>query len=1110
MKVRYGKGIGSNVISENNSETEAVYNSKMIKDGEQYMKISQEKEHTSKRTRKRTLGHFKCPDCDKVFTRSDHLARHHLNHAPKTVYRCDYVIERDGFRRLCGKTFVRRDLKERHMRRHRHTYPLEILNVSGANRSSTKVISSESPVALGDGLSKSSSSLHISNLVNDVTIPTGAGFADINSSLNSETYELDYLRDENVIKHPIVNTRHGDIRDIGMSSGHFTDPSRDSFNNMNIQSPNGILNWLFNDQSYPRNRYFGDPLHDRQKQENKKHFHTESITESSNNLDTSKAANGTSNDCNLHDADNAANESSVEQNTKKLYSSSDKDNFSMAHDWNPNFSAMIRNMNLPDISIFLDTENPLEHAIAKESGHYGLEMDFNNSSISPRMLPFSPNETITGSDSAHSSLSLDQNYTWERLNGNILPPHNVVRDSTKYNNPQNKHVYINNVLCEAIFESLGYDKSGREFEELFMTYETSNHIRMFDRFSSYMNSYWNVFHREFTILHKPSFDTTSQNPLLLASMLSIGAIYTSGCCFLQAANKTRTPEFTLATKIVKPLRFMLFQHKDFDAPVKLWVLQCLCLLEWSEKNLLLRKLHERAHLHHATIVQLMRRSPIFGGNPTANPKDIKPKASMEVPEMNDSAHGENEKNDRESFERWVYSEAMKRVTYMIFYSDAMDYIKYRHNPQISFYQMQLLTLPCDDEGLWESKDVNGSFRKVVKRQKKLQALNAEKIGRENWDSENPKFDENVSKNTSFLGALKTMLGLHDDPAQLNRYVSRFSKFVKLVLFAGLLCIMNEMNQIHIRNSFPFVSDKESARGNITWKDTLSKTFDNFCLQSFHRHTNDQRVNKDNGLVCQLPVYHLAMIIGMSNVNHYDISIFGGAPANMNVKASIEDYRNVSYKLKTIWSLNSNEKLNMNDLFNARSVVHCFLFLWEVFLGKSDGPYSSESFIGWNFGAEYFDASFSIAISILVLWSHVYSRFGEESQIFNQVDVSQMSYDQILKYVKKEPGCYLSQIRNNFSSELQRRGYSEEYSIDSFGSQQSKVPPHDVICEYAKLLNSIKDLKDISGLCLYVSSKLINSQWDIIREEARLIQNCGYRSLGKQDVMCHNFFEDSFE
>lgn len=1097
------------MISGNKSGTEAVFNSKMIKDGEQSMKISQEKEYTSKRARKRTLGHFKCPDCDKVFTRSDHLARHHLNHAPKTVYRCDYVIEKDGFRRLCGKTFVRRDLKERHMRRHRHPHTAEGQNELGANRGGTEILSSESPVASRDNLSKSSSSLHISNLVNDVTIPAGEGFVDVNSPLNTETYNVGHLRDENAFRHPVVNARHGGRSDIGMSNGHLTDLNKNSYNNMNIQSPNGILNWLFNDQSYPRNRYFGDDtIQDRRKQENNKQSHTENIPESSNNLKTSKAANCNSNDYNSHDT---ANKSSMEPSPQRLYTPSDKDHFSIAHDWNPNFSAMIRNMNLPDVSIFLDTENPLEHAIAKESGHYGLEMDFDNSSISSHILPFSPNETTVSSDSAHSSLMLDQNYVGDRLSANILPfRYNAVRDFAKHNSPQNKHTYINSALCEAIFEALGYDKSGREFEELFMHFETNNYIATPDRFSSYMITYWNIFHREFTILHKPSFDTKSQNPLLLAAMLSIGAIYASGYCFLHAANKTRTPEFTLATKIIKPLRFMLFQHKDFDAPVKLWVLQCLCLLEWSEKNLLLRKLHERAHLYHATIVQLMRRSPIFGGNPTTNPKDVKPKASMEVSEMDDSAHGENKQNDRESFDKWVYSEAMKRVTYMIFYSDAMDYIKYRHNPQISFYQMQLLTLPCDDEGLWESKDVNGSFRKVVKRQKKLQTLNAEKKGREKFESEHPKYDENVSKNTSFLGALKTMLEIHDDPVQLNRYVSRFSKFVKLILFAGLLCIMNEMNQIHIRNSFPFVSDGELARGNITWKDTLSKTFDNFCLWSFHRHANDQRANKDNMLVCQLPVYHLAMIIGMSNVNHYDISIFGGAPANMNVKASIEDYRNVSYKLKTIWSLNSNKKLNVNDLFNARSVVHCFLFLWEVFLKETEGPYSSESFIGWNFGAEYFDANFSIAISTLVLWSYVYSRFGEESQIYNQMDVSQMSYDQIRKFVRKEPGYYLSQVRNKFSSELQRRGYGEEYSIDSFGSQQSKVSPHNVICEYAKLLDSIEDLKDISGLCLYVSSKLINSQWDIIREEARLIQNCGYRSLGKQDVICHNFFEDSFE
>lgn len=77
------------------------------------------KSGTLTRKRPRSMGSFPCPSCDKIFKRSDHLSRHYLNHDPKEVYECDFLIEGlDGTSRKCGRTFVRRDLKERHTKRH--------------------------------------------------------------------------------------------------------------------------------------------------------------------------------------------------------------------------------------------------------------------------------------------------------------------------------------------------------------------------------------------------------------------------------------------------------------------------------------------------------------------------------------------------------------------------------------------------------------------------------------------------------------------------------------------------------------------------------------------------------------------------------------------------------------------------------------------------------------------------------------------------------------------------------------------------------------------------------------------------------------------------------
>lgn len=52
--------------------------------------------------------------CDKQYSRAEHLQRHALNHKPKQVYRCQ-----DG---ICQQSFVRQDLFDRHVKKHRHTH----------------------------------------------------------------------------------------------------------------------------------------------------------------------------------------------------------------------------------------------------------------------------------------------------------------------------------------------------------------------------------------------------------------------------------------------------------------------------------------------------------------------------------------------------------------------------------------------------------------------------------------------------------------------------------------------------------------------------------------------------------------------------------------------------------------------------------------------------------------------------------------------------------------------------------------------------------------------------------------------------------------------------
>ena len=61
---------------------------------------------------------YECPhpDCNKSFSRQEHLGRHKLNHWPKEIFTCQYTFPETGV--ACGKTFVRKDLLVRHEKRH--------------------------------------------------------------------------------------------------------------------------------------------------------------------------------------------------------------------------------------------------------------------------------------------------------------------------------------------------------------------------------------------------------------------------------------------------------------------------------------------------------------------------------------------------------------------------------------------------------------------------------------------------------------------------------------------------------------------------------------------------------------------------------------------------------------------------------------------------------------------------------------------------------------------------------------------------------------------------------------------------------------------------------
>ncbi|KAL4901692.1 hypothetical protein BDW74DRAFT_181410 [Aspergillus multicolor] len=114
---------------------------------------------------------------------------------------------------------------------------------------------------------------------------------------------------------------------------------------------------------------------------------------------------------------------------------------------------------------------------------------------------------------------------------------------------------------------------------------------------SYSDLFFARFNTTYPLIHAATFDPTAAEPVFLASILSMGATYSS-----REAHQ-------LAVGIHDALRNQLFCHGAFSpVPEELWVLQAMLLIDCFGKMRAGPKQRERAQLFHCVLIKLIRRS----------------------------------------------------------------------------------------------------------------------------------------------------------------------------------------------------------------------------------------------------------------------------------------------------------------------------------------------------------------------------------------------------------------------------------------------------------------------------------------------------------------------
>lgn len=311
--------------------------------------------------------------------------------------------------------------------------------------------------------------------------------------------------------------------------------------------------------------------------------------------------------------------------------------------------------------------------------------------------------------------------------------------------------------------------------------DDDEHILSMSSLHRYIDNYWKNFHDQFPILHQPSFLPNFVHEYLLMAVVVMGASLLTRYEYRTDFGERAAQ---LANFIAWNLRWQVFTDPESCPPAKLWVLQTLAILEVYEKTNSTRALHERAHVHFAATLTLMRRGSALVGDST--PLALRQAVSGEG--SHTLLQGEESPPRAEKWwDQWIAQEATRRAAFGAFLLDSMHAIMFGHTATMVIHEIQL-PLPCDDT-LWS-------------------APTSSEVGRIEFS-----LYTNGIKPMTFLTGLKRTLSC--------RRV-RTNPFGRIVLIAGLLSVSWHMHQ---RDLYGKSLDKDNMGVPEGWKAQLVKALE---------------------------------------------------------------------------------------------------------------------------------------------------------------------------------------------------------------------------------------------------------------------------------------------
>lgn len=517
-----------------------------------------------------------------------------------------------------------------------------------------------------------------------------------------------------------------------------------------------------------------------------------------------------------------------------------------------------------------------------------------------------------------------------------------------------------------------------------------------------LSSFWSYVAVQLPVIHQQTFSNDDCQLLLLLAILMLGA----GQWVRLHPVGTQNDYRLFADLMAINIRWEIFP--EAEPPITLWVAQALLLLEFYEKMFSTRRLHERAYIHHASTLALLRRgSPMVG-----HAEDEEPPTRCPSPGLT-SQQTIGVSKQLGWWRRWARNESWHRVVFAALHMDTLHAVAFGHESSLLPYEVRL-PLPCDDS-IWFAQSPEEVWRLE-------ETFSMHGIGQQ-----------------PFLDSLRRCLHGHDVHSNHG---------ARIILGSGLLSVgwhirRRERNQQFLE-SIPAPQEQER------WRVLLLNAYSHWC-RSFKQALEKSKVhsrkheNIRDVVFDPTILYRLAYIT--SHIDILDAQVYAGSKRLLGRKITDKDYLGCSTRMRN-WATTSSARL---------AVAHAFELLDETLLGatlRTARQASDQTTTNYTCRAD--PSSYRpwvLYLAALTIWSYQYALNTRSSHITPQRSFEAdraLSQHVACSYIRR---CAESGI-DSFSDQMSVQGCG---AVCKLLAQDFAHAEWELLVEASRVLESCADL-----------------------------------------------------